>query len=40
MATLVERTSRLLILVPLTGRDSLTVGEAINAATGTLPTKV
>ena len=27
VATLVERTSRFLILVPLTGRDSLTVGE-------------
>ena len=34
VATLVERTSRFLILVPLTGRDSLTVGDAIIAATG------
>lgn len=32
VATLVERTSRFLILVPLTGRDSLTVGEAVLAA--------
>src|SRR6476661_2664202 len=32
VATLVERTSRFLILVPLTGRDSLTVAEAIIAA--------
>ena len=38
VATRVERTSRFLILVPLTGRDSLTVGEAIIAATTTLPT--
>ncbi len=37
MATLVERTSRFLILVPLTGRDSLTVSEAIIAAVGPLP---
>ena len=35
-----ESTSRFLILVPLTGRDSLTVGEAIIAATTTLPTQV
>ncbi len=27
VATLVERMSRFLILVPLTGRDALTVGE-------------
>jgi IS30 family transposase len=40
VATLVERTSRFLILVPLTGRDSLTVGEAIIAATGGLPTQI
>jgi IS30 family transposase len=40
VATLVERTSRFLILVPLTGRDSLTVGEAIIAATTTLPIQV
>jgi IS30 family transposase len=32
VATLVERTSRFLILVPLTGRDSLTVSEAIISA--------
>ena len=40
VATLVERTSRFLILVPLTGRDSLTVGQAIIAATGGLPAQV
>ena len=40
VATLVERTSRFLILVPLTGRDSLTVGEAIIAATGGLPAQI
>jgi IS30 family transposase len=38
VATLVERTSRFLILVPLTGRDSLSVSEAIIAAAGPLPT--
>jgi IS30 family transposase len=37
VATLVERTSRFLILVPLTGRDSLSVSEAIIAAVGPLP---
>lgn len=40
MATLVERTSRFLILVPLTGRDSLTVGQAVIAATGRLPAAI
>jgi IS30 family transposase len=40
VATLVERTSRFLILVPLSGRDSLSVGEAIIAATGGLPTQI
>src|SRR6266498_2861734 len=40
VATLVERTSRFLILVPLTGRDSLTVGDAVIAATGGLPTQI
>jgi IS30 family transposase len=40
LATLVERISRFLILVPLTGRDSLTVGEAIIAATGGLPAQI
>jgi IS30 family transposase len=40
VATLVERTSRFLVLVPLTGRDSLTVGEAIIAATGGLPVSI
>jgi IS30 family transposase len=37
VATLVERTSRFLILVPLTGRDSLTVSQAIISAVGLLP---
>ena len=37
VATLVERTSRFLVLVPLTGRDSLTVGRAVIAATHRLP---
>nr|WP_260195553.1 IS30 family transposase [Actinophytocola gossypii] len=37
VASLVERTSRFLILVPLTGRDSLTVSEAIIAAVDLLP---
>jgi transposase, IS30 family len=40
VATLVERTTRFLILVGLTGRDSLTVGEAIIAATGNLPAEI
>ncbi len=40
VATLVERTSRFLVLVPLTGRDSLTVGEAVIAATGGLPAQI
>lgn len=33
VATLGERTSRFLILVPLTGRDCLHVGDAVIAAT-------
>jgi len=37
VATLVERTSRFLVLVPLTGRDALTVGNAVIAATSGLP---
>jgi IS30 family transposase len=37
VATLVERTSRFLVLVPLTGRDALTVGHAVIAATAGLP---
>jgi len=37
VATLVERTTRFLVLVPLTGRDSLTVTEAVIAAVGGLP---
>ena len=40
VATLVERTSRFLILAPLTGRDSLTVGDAVIAATGGLPAAI
>lgn len=37
VATLVERTSRFLILVPLAGRDALTVSQAIIAMAGELP---
>ncbi|WP_246477606.1 IS30 family transposase [Actinokineospora xionganensis] len=40
VATLVERTSRFLVLVPLTGRDSLTVSEAIISAVGPLPASI
>ena len=40
VATLVERTSRFLILVPLTGRDSLSVTEAVIAATDGLPASI
>jgi IS30 family transposase len=40
VATLVERTSRFLILVPLTGRDSLTVTDAVIAATDGLPAQI
>jgi transposase, IS30 family len=40
VATLVERTSRFLILVPLTGRDSLTVTQAIISAVGDLPATI
>jgi transposase, IS30 family len=40
VATLVERTSRFLILVPLTGRDSLTVTDAVIAATDSLPAQI
>lgn len=40
VATLVERTSRFLVLVPLRGRDSLTVSEAIISAVGPLPTSI
>jgi IS30 family transposase len=40
VATLVERTSRFLVLVPLTGRDSLTVGDAVIAATHGLPAQI
>jgi hypothetical protein len=40
VATLAERTSRFLILVPLHGRDSLTVSEAIIAAVGSLPATI
>ncbi|WP_217695850.1 IS30 family transposase, partial [Pseudonocardia sp. Ae706_Ps2] len=37
VGTLVERTSRFLVLVPLHGRDSLTVGRGVIAATSGLP---
>ena len=37
VATLVERTSRFLMVCPLTGRDSLTVGDAVIAAYTALP---
>ena len=37
VATLVERTSRFLVLAPLSGRDALTVGDAVIAATAGLP---
>jgi IS30 family transposase len=40
VATLVERTSRFLILVPLRGRDSLTVTDAIISAVGPLPKSI
>jgi IS30 family transposase len=40
VATLVERTSRFVVLVPLTGRDSLSVGDAVIAAAGTLPPQI
>jgi IS30 family transposase len=40
VATLVERTSRFLILCPLTGRDSLTVTQAVIAAVGHLPDQI
>jgi IS30 family transposase len=40
VATLVERMSRLVVLVPLSGRDSLTVGDAVIAAAGQLPPQI
>ena len=40
VATLVERVSRFLILVPLTWRDALTVGEAVIAAVDGLPAAI
>lgn len=40
VATLVERTSRFLILVPLSGRDSLTVRDAIISTVGPLPPSI
>ncbi len=39
VATLVERTSRFLVLAPLTARDSLTVGQAV-IAVGELPAQI
>jgi transposase, IS30 family len=40
VATLVERVSRFVVLVPLTGRDALTVGDAVIAVTGALPPQI
>jgi len=40
LATLVERTSRFVILCPLTGRDSPTVTQAVIAAVGHLPDQI
>ena len=40
VATLVERASRFLILVPLKGRDSLSVTDAVIAATNGLPAQI
>ncbi|WP_412102823.1 IS30 family transposase [Plantactinospora sp. KLBMP9567] len=40
VATLVERASRFVVLVPLTGRDALTVGDAVIAVAGTLPPRL
>jgi IS30 family transposase len=40
VATLVERTSRFVVLVPLSGRDALTVGDAVIAAAGSLPPQI
>jgi IS30 family transposase len=40
VVTLVERTSRFLILAPLTGQDSLTVSQAVIAAVGGLPASI
>src|SRR4030095_2297951 len=40
VATLVERTSRFLILAPLTGRDSLAVATAVIAPTHGLPAQI
>ena len=37
VGTLIERTSRMLLLIPLTGRDSKTVGDAIIAGFGGIP---
>src|SRR4051794_32060846 len=40
VATLVERVSRFVLLVPLSGRDALTVDDAVIAAAGTLPPRI
>ena len=40
VAALVERASQFLILAPLTGRDSLTVSQAIIAPSGTSPASI
>src|SRR3954468_19057610 len=40
VATLVERVSRFVVLLPLSGRDALRVGDAVIAAAGTLPPQI
>src|SRR3954465_7003947 len=40
VATLVERVSRFVVLLPLSGRDALRVGDAGIAAAGTLPPQI
>jgi IS30 family transposase len=40
VATLVERVSRFVVLVPLSGRDALTVGIAVIAAARTQPPQI
>jgi IS30 family transposase len=40
VATLVERVSRFVVLVPPSGRGALTVGDAVIAAAGTLSPQI
>src|SRR3954469_407782 len=40
VATLVERVSRFVVLLPLSGRDALRVGDAVIAAAGPLPPQI